>query len=209
MIETQTTFLFRDRPPVPRISVYPTPTEGTPFGTIQFGGIGEGRSIDFFYFRHEDIDLHIMALRELRDRFAAGQACQGERVAVSPFQNIQFVNAAGEPVPDPYATVRHYAAVVAAEPVVPEILMGDPPSTMTVTKVIRSSRPCNGQHPPYSGMCEHCQPPSPQDLADMYAPEPGPDDVPAPEPTECALCGSPNLSPGYHHCDGCLSKLPF
>lgn len=33
-------------------------------------------------------------------------------------------------------------------------------------------RLCHGIHSPYSGQCEHCQPPSPQDLAEMDDKEP-------------------------------------
>lgn len=32
-------------------------------------------------------------------------------------------------------------------------------------------RACSGIHSPYSGKCEHCQPPSVEDLAEMDAPE--------------------------------------
>lgn len=43
--------------------------------------------------------------------------------------------------------------------------------TAAAGKAMPHRRPCELIHPPYSGKCEHCRPPSPQDLADMNAPE--------------------------------------
>lgn len=76
-------------------------------------------------------------------------------------------------------------------------------------------RQCHGVHPPYSGKCGHCRPPSEQDVADdegqtmsAFDPKDLPPEADVPAPSLCQQCRA-EVEPGRLFCRPCTAEIPF